>query len=408
MSGDCHTIRCDGMGGALDDVDDTDLPVDQNDCTQDLCAKGLPSNPEVAAGTRCPKVQGGRCATGAKCAPTFLVVRVGDGAGALSNVSTAAFVERRYVGTGALVKTIALPVAANGPGRPLSLSGTTPREGVISLSSDGRYASMLGYGTPPGVTSNVATSVAASVNRIVARIDANDDVDTSTVLTAAFSGNNARSAISVDGSAFWAAGAGSGAGAGLHYIAFGATGGTQVLSVPASLRASLIFGGRLYGASSDTPYAGIFTIGDGLPTTSGATATLLPGVSSPQPFQFVLLDRDPAVAGPDALYVADDRAPNVATPTSGGGIQKWTFNGVVWSNVATFNLDTTGTTLGVGMRGLAASVAGNVVTLVTVSAEASANRILSYADDGTGRNATPFLLSTAAANTVYRSVAFAP
>src|SRR5207244_8748752 len=67
-----------------------------------------------------------------------------------------------------------------------------------------------------------------------------DNVDTSTALTAAFSGNNARSAVSVDGTAFWAGGAGSGTGAGMHYIGFGMTGGTQVLSLPASVRAPFI------------------------------------------------------------------------------------------------------------------------------------------------------------------------
>jgi hypothetical protein len=406
--GDCHTIHCDGSGSSTNDVDDTDLPVDANDCTRNVCSNGVPSNPEEAAGTPCAKAQGGRCATGAKCSPTFLVVRVGSGAAPLTAASTAAFVERRYLDTGALVGTLALPVAANGSNRPLTLSGTTAREGVVSLSSDGRYASMLGYATPPDATPGVATSPTASVNRVVARIDARDGVDTSTVLTAAFSGNNARFAVSVDGSAFWAGGAGSGAGAGLHYIGFGMTGGTQVLALPASLRASFIFAGQVYGSSADSPFAGIFKIGDGLPTTSGAMATLLPGVNVPQPYQFVFFDRDPLVPGADTLYVADDRAPSGTAPTSGGGIQKWTFNGTIWSNVATFNLDTSGAVLTVGMRGLAGAVTGTSVALVAVSADATSNRILSYVDDGVSKNPTPSLLATAAANTVYRSVALAP
>jgi hypothetical protein len=406
-TGDCHAIRCDGSGGSTDVVDDADLPVDSNACTANLCTNGTPSNPELAAGTPCTGAQGGRCASGAKCAPTFLAVRAGDGTQALSTTSTAAFVERRQIDTGALVKTIALPIAANGNQRPLSLSGLTAREGVISLSVDGRYASLLGYATPPGATTSVSTSPTASVNRVVGRIDARDNVDTSTALTTAFTSNNARAAVSVDGTAFWAAGAGSGAAAGLHYIAFGTAGGTQVSALPASLRSATIFGGRLYGASSDTPYIGVFTIGDGLPTTSGATATLLPGVNTPQPYQFVLFDRA-APAGPDTLYVADERAPNGPMPSSGGGIQKWTFNGAVWTNVATFNLDASGATLGVGMRGLAAAAWENAVMLVAISADASANRIFLYVDDGKTQNPKATLLATAAANTVYRSVSLAP
>src|SRR6185436_5942279 len=212
-------------------------------------------------------------------------------------------------------------------------------------------------------------------------------------------GNNARSAISVDGSSFWAAGAGSGAGAGLHYIGFGMTGGTQVLAMPASLRASLIFGGQLYGASSDVPFTGIFAIGKGLPTTEGATAMLLAGVNTPQPYQFVMFDRDATIAGPDVLYVADDRAPSSSSPTSGGGIQKWTFDGATWSNVTTFNLDSTGAVLSVGVHGLAGTVTGSSVTLVAVTAETSGNRVLSFVDEGNQRNPVPALLGTSAPNT---------
>ena len=194
----------------------------------------------------------------------------------------------------------------------------------------------------------------------------------------------------------------------MHYLAFGMTGGAQVLSLPASVRAPFIFAGQLYGSSGDGPYAGVFTVGDGLPTASGAIAALLPGVSVPSPLQFVLFDRNPAVAGPDALYVVDDRTPNGTTPTAGGGIQKWTFDGNIWSQVATFNFDGAGGTLGVGMRGLAGAVTGSTVTLVAVSGENSANRIFMYVDDSSSPNPTPTLLSTAAANTVYRGVGLAP
>ena len=107
------------------------------------------------------------------------------------------------------------------------------------------------------------------------------------------------------------------------------------------------------------------------------------------------------------LYVADDRAPST-TSTSGGGIQKWTFNGTTWSNVTTFNLDSTGAALAVGVRGLAGAVTGGVVALVAVTADASANRLLLFVDDGNNRNPVPVLLGTSSPNTVYRSVALAP
>jgi hypothetical protein len=51
--GDCKKNQCDGAGAVATVVDDTDKPVDGNACTQDLCANGAPSNPNVASGTSC-------------------------------------------------------------------------------------------------------------------------------------------------------------------------------------------------------------------------------------------------------------------------------------------------------------------------------------------------------------------
>ncbi len=396
-AGDCHIIHCDGSGNATEDVDDTDKPVDNNDCTSDICTNGVASNPPLTAGTVCTKAQGGRCASGGTCVPTFMVVRVGTGMAALSNASTAAFVERRYFdSTAAVVSTIALPTEASGTNKPLTLSGTTTREGFIQLSANGRFASMLGYGAAPG-TGSISSSAAGTVNRVIGRIDSSDGVDTSTALTSAYSGNNARGAVTVDGTAFWTAGADttSGPTGGVWYIGLGQMGGTQVVAEPHSWRSAFIFDGRLYGGSADatpTDFRGIFVVAS-LPTAP-ATATLLPGIpNTVSPAQFILFDRDPAVAGPDTLYVADERS-----TANGGGLLKFTFNGTTWSPSATPLI--TG-----AMRGVAGMITGNTVTLLAVT-DGSQNRVLMYVDDGTSQ--TPAVLSTAVANSVYRSLSLAP
>jgi len=207
-AGDCHTIHCDGAGVATNDVDDNDVSDDKKDCTQDKCTNGTPSNPDAAIDTVCREAQGGRCVAAAVCVPTFMVVRVGDGGAGLSNASTAAFVERRHFDTvGALVSTIALPIAASGSNQILTLSGTTQREGFIQLSTNGQFATLLGYVTPPGATANVSSSTQANVKRVIGRIASNDSVDSSTILTPAYDANNSRGAVSVDGTVFWTAGA---------------------------------------------------------------------------------------------------------------------------------------------------------------------------------------------------------
>jgi hypothetical protein len=364
-------------------------------CALPTCADGVKNGSET--GIDC----GGPCT--AACTAAFMVIRVGDGSAALTSASFPVFLERRYFSMAPAVRTIPLPIGVSGSHQPLTLAGTTPRDGALSLSADGRYATMLGYGAPPG-TPSISGSAAPPVSRIVGRIDADDNVDTSTVLTTAFNGNNARSAVSVDGSAFWVGGASNTSG-GIHYITFGTTGGTRILDLPNSVRATVIFGGQLYGSSGDTPSSGVFTVGAGLPTAAGQTARLLPGMpaSGQSPCSFVIFDRDAAVPGPDTAYVADDRS-----PLSGGGIQKWTFNGTTWLLAGTFNHDNAGATLTVGMRGLTGTVTGSFVTLVATSADVVMNRLFMYVDDGSSLNPTPTLLTTAAANTVYRGVALAP
>ena len=63
-SGDCHTLTCDGSGVTTDAVDDSDLPVDGNDCTDDVCASGVKSNPPFAAHHAC---SGGVCNGSGTC-----------------------------------------------------------------------------------------------------------------------------------------------------------------------------------------------------------------------------------------------------------------------------------------------------------------------------------------------------
>jgi len=51
--GDCHQKQCDGAGAIVDAVADTDLPVDANECTHDLCTAGAPSHPLKPVNTAC-------------------------------------------------------------------------------------------------------------------------------------------------------------------------------------------------------------------------------------------------------------------------------------------------------------------------------------------------------------------
>jgi Stigma-specific protein, Stig1. len=66
IAGDCKKNVCDGAGNIAPVPDDSDLPDDFNECTLNVCAGGVPSNPLAPAGTDCT---GGVCDGNGVCGP---------------------------------------------------------------------------------------------------------------------------------------------------------------------------------------------------------------------------------------------------------------------------------------------------------------------------------------------------
>jgi hypothetical protein len=66
-AGDCKTRVCDGNGGVTTTNDDADLPNDGNQCTDDICTAGVPSNPSKPAGTPCSQGGGTICNGSGTC-----------------------------------------------------------------------------------------------------------------------------------------------------------------------------------------------------------------------------------------------------------------------------------------------------------------------------------------------------
>ena len=80
--GDCHRRVCNGSGGVTSAVDDTDVPVDGNQCTGDICTNGVPSNPPSPVGTPCNQGGGTICDGTGSCvtAPSVVSTSPADGA----------------------------------------------------------------------------------------------------------------------------------------------------------------------------------------------------------------------------------------------------------------------------------------------------------------------------------------
>ncbi|MEJ7734889.1 MAG: hypothetical protein WKG00_37585, partial [Polyangiaceae bacterium] len=344
---------------------------------------------------------GGACTAADVCAPKFTVVRVGDGSAPLGNSSAAVFLEERALDGTLVVKItpnpLPLPTAASGANQPFTLSGTATSEGSLSRSGNGNYLVMAGYAAAPGVPAVVSMD-SATVNRVIARIDAAGNIDTSTRLDTAFSGNSVRGATTHDGTVLWASGTGAAGNGGVWAVPFGTTGGTQLFNMPNNMRVVHVFAGQLYASSGSGMNTNVMTVGTGLPTTPGQTVTPLPGLptTSASPYSFAFFDMNSLVAGVDTLYLADD-----SSVANGGGIQKWTFDGITWTKVATFANGLTA-----GVRGLAGMIIDGNPTLLAVNTS-NPPSVLVVVDDG---SADPVLtpVTTAAADTFYRGVAFSP
>jgi hypothetical protein len=422
-SGDCQRNVCDPTTGLVTTMpDETDVPSTTNACAIATCLGGMPSFPGRPHGTSCAQNGGRTCDGAGSCLLTFSVVRLGDGATVLSSGATPVLVEERLAGSGAAVTStsgaLQLPTVASGATQPFTLSGTADSEGALTLSTDGRYLTLIGY----AATIPTVAVKGAVLPRVIARIDGSFVADTTTTLggfvspspgavpSTALAGDNARSVLTQDGQQFWAAGNGSpNANRGVWYTSpSGATTAAIQLSGTNS-RVCNIFFGQLYCATN----AALTTLGTGIPVPPSAVLVpvTVPGMAVPTLFGFAMFDLvAPFDGAPDTIYVADERVPTTVVGMTGGGIQKWTFSGTTWSLASTFNLDPAGMPLTAGVHGFAAIQSGSNVILIGTTIEPAGNHIVAYVDDGitTPSTVNASWIQTAPSNQIFRGVAFSP
>jgi hypothetical protein len=318
----------------------------------------------------------------------FFVLQVGDGSAALNSASTAVFL-KKFSNTGTLLQTLNMPTAASGSNLPFTISGTATSEGFLAISPNGNFLTLGGYGTAPGLAS-VASSSSATVSRVVGMINlSNSTIDTSTSTTA-FDTRNIRSAVTIDGTEFWAGGNGFPSGA-TQYLTYGATTSIPVSTSPTNGRVLKVFENQLYLSTSSAGFIGVNAVGTGIPETEGNTTTLLSGfpapTTSPSPYDFWFKDSS-------TLYVTDD-----SSLANGGGIQKWTLSAGTWSLAYTMQGPT-------GYRGLTGSVIDGQTVLFATATQGSANRIMTVTD--TGASSTFTEIAAAPTNTAFRGIAYVP
>jgi len=330
-------------------------------------------------------------------AGNLVVYRAGDGVAGLRSVATYAYLDE-YTPTGTLVRSIKLPglaAEATAPNLRVTISGSSTSEGFITRSANGLYLIAEGYNADTGTT-GIAKTTAAATNRVVATVDVNSTINSSNASPSFSSGNNFRATASVDGNSFYVAGGATGI-AYMPIQAGGLDSATKLSTTVSNIRCVEIFGGQLYVSTASGSAVRVGTVGTGLPTTSGQTITNLPGVTltKSSPYQFFLA----SLPAGQVLYIADDSA----------GIRKYSLVSGTW--VANDSLKITAANAGAGFRGITGTVQGSNVGLYVTYAGTTSG-IYAVADN-TGFNASIMTavavpVATAAANTAFRGIAWAP
>lgn len=324
-----------------------------------LCAAALAALSFMASG------QAQAAAFGANDLVIYSVATAGA-SGTASQVTL-----KEYSTTGTFVQG----VTVNG----LTASNTATSEGLLTRSADGRYLDFTGYAATAG-TAGVAGTTSASVKREIGQADAQGNIAVAAVLDA-YSANNIRSVVSLDGSSFYSSGAGTNGG-----VRYDVGNSSTAVSSLANTRQVNIFNNQLY-YSTASGTTGVYALGTGLPTSGPLAGTLIAATASPYGFYFADLDGQ---AGLDTLYVADDAA----------GIKKFSLSGSTWTQTGAI----TGTT---GITGLTGVTNGTSVRLYATNT----SKLLGIVDS-TGFNGTLSgsltTLATAGAGEAFRGVALAP
>lgn len=316
----------------------------------------------------------------------LVVLRIGDNATAPTNAATPVFLDE-LTPAGVLIQSIAVPATG---AFALTNSGTATSEGSLQRSGDGRFLTFAGYRADAG-TAGIASSNVATVPRVGALVNAGGVVDTTTLITDAYSANNVRSAVTLDGTGLWFAGANNG----VRFQPLGQSGASITVSTgAANLRTLSIQNGQLF-VSSASGTLRLGAVGSGVPNTTDNAIAGLPGfpTGTLDPYSYFF-------SSADQLWVADARS-----QAAGGGLLRFRLVGGNWVGPTAFNTGLPGTQ---GLSHLTGVSAGSSITIYAVSGNARDVVRFESTDGGdTGAFSSVYTNTTAAPGN-FRGIALAP
>ena len=295
-------------------------------------------------------------------------------------------------------------------------SGSASSDADLNTSGDGKLITFAGYDAAAG-TASVAS--ATNINRVICQINNAATITfpssySGSIATKVYSGNNIRSAVTFDGTGFWTAGNSNTTTGGIYYIPSGtlnATTSAPVVKINSTLtnaRIVKIFNNQLYGNASSGSFLDPFTVGTGLPVTTGQTLTVLSGLpNNADSYSFSMFDRDNDGVL-DLLYLAD-----YGTGTLGsGGLRKYYLSGSTWTAAGLLTGNIT------GLAGYLDCNNNPIVYFSTIDPGNSGNpnEVYSYNDVTSNSTAISGSISTPTCSLfmptqtgyVYRGIAMAP
>ncbi len=316
----------------------------------------------------------------------LVVERVGDGIESFSSSGDTIYMDE-FTTSGSYVQNFKITDS----GSSALIDGSAGSDGGMTLSADGRFLCMPGYNINQPYSSSLANAMGSAVPRGVGTVSAAGSYSFVVSSATVDSGNNIRGAATDGNGNYWASGGASG----VDYLG---TANSAANVYSANLRCVNIINNNLwYDTGSTSPGIGIWKY-SGKPTTAvGNTATEIITItntaSTASPYNFAV------DAAEDTIYYADDGSGSSET-TANAGIHKWQkVNGTWTSQYILLS--------GTAVYGLTVDWTTTPATIyATTGSGVSANNLIKIQD--TSSSATSTTLATAAPNTSFRNVAFAP
>ncbi len=350
----------------------------------------------------------------------LIVERVGTGTATLTSSGSA--IELIQVSTtGTKIDSFTINNSGNTPGTRMVESGSATSEGKLTLSGDGRHLLLVGYDTAAGVASIASEATGNGPNRMVGMVDVNENVTMPTwfpnTASAAFYKGAMRCAAS-DGVGIWATGVNGATNKGdtsavrytsvLNGTSSGA-GSLLTANTVTNTRCINVFKDQVY-YSTASGGTGVYKLGTGKPTGAATPTLITPAVvgsagagGSPDPYDFVMLDVDTTIAGPELMYVT-------SLSTTPYGIYKFANIAGTWTNEGYYPVNPAGVASIVAAMNTSGTI--DIYAICAGFASTGNDSIVKFTD-GAAFNATinvtsAVTIARSGSDYVYRGITWAP